>query len=31
MTAEEFCGRRVFIAGDRTFDLAENRAAMEAQ
>jgi acetyl-CoA C-acetyltransferase len=31
MTAEEFCGRRVFIVGDGTFDLAENRAAMEAQ
>jgi hypothetical protein len=31
MTAEEFCGRRVFVAGDGTFDLVENRAAAEAQ
>jgi hypothetical protein len=31
MTAEEFCGRHVFVAGDGTFDLVENRAAAEAQ
>jgi acetyl-CoA C-acetyltransferase len=28
MTDEEFCGRRVFVAGDGTFDVAESRAAM---
>ena len=31
MTAEEYCGRLVFAAGDGTFDVAENRAAVEAQ
>jgi acetyl-CoA C-acetyltransferase len=31
MTAEEFCGRHVFVAGDGTFDLVENRAAAGAQ
>jgi acetyl-CoA C-acetyltransferase len=31
MTAEEFCGRPVFVADDGTFDLVENRAAAEAQ
>jgi acetyl-CoA C-acetyltransferase len=31
MTAEEFCGRLVFVAGDGTFELVANRAAAEAQ
>jgi acetyl-CoA C-acetyltransferase len=31
MKAKEFCGRLVFVAGDGTFDVSENPAAMEAQ
>jgi acetyl-CoA C-acetyltransferase len=31
MTTEEFCGRLVFVAGDGTFDVVENPAAVEAK
>jgi hypothetical protein len=30
MTAEEFCGRVVHVAGDGTFDVAEHQVAVEA-